>query len=472
MDLRGPPMLYPEERVINQSDACSATLAGQYVNEGWKRSFDPANISGSWYPQFMGAYLMARGAGADKTTALNMARAFADQGRPEGGTDAFKQILNQVKSIPIPKGARFLEKSQLWMSEGQYNFSSLVKFVDIIAGANWKKYILDSKGTLFIDTLDAITFNEVGAYAQVSKKLLKERLTLSFSGRYDKNEDFKGRFTPRATALIGLAENHNLRVSYQTAYRFPTTQQKYINLDVGDYSILGGLPWVMDFMKSKSNTIVELINGVPATTPYAYKEFKPESMTSYEVGYKALINRKLLIDAYGYWGSYRDFLTRNTLFRVNDGAVFSTVVNSPTKVKTYGFGLGIDYYITPMFSVFMNVYSDELKNVPANLMAYFNTPKYRVNAGLGHTGLGRKKAFGFNVVLHWQDNMFFEGDLANGPVDAFTTVDAQVNYKFEKIKTMVKLGGTNVMNKYYKNGFGNPEIGGLYYVSLGYNLFK
>ena len=148
------------------------------------------------------------------------------------------------------------------------------------------------------------------------------------------------------------------------------------------------------------------------------------------------------------------------------------MVNSPTKVKTYGFGLGMDYYITPAFSVFMNVYSDELKNVPANLMAYFNTPKYRVNAGLGHTGLGRKKAFGFNVVLHWQDNMFFEGDLANGPVDAFTTVDAQVNYKFEKIKTMVKLGGTNVMNKYYKNGFGNPEIGGLYYVSLGYNLFK
>ena len=37
---------------------------------------------------------------------------------------------------------------------------------------------------------------------------------------------------------------------------------------------------------------------------------------------------------------------------------------------------------------------------------------------------------------------------------------------------MVKLGGTNVMNKYYRNGFGNPEIGGLYYVSLGYNLFK
>jgi outer membrane receptor protein involved in Fe transport len=63
-----------------------------------------------------------------------------------------------------------------------------------------------------------------------------------------------------------------------------------------------------------------------------------------------------------------------------------------------------------------------------------------------------------------------EGELANGPVNAFTTVDAQVNYKFPKIGSMIKLGGTNVFNHYYKNAYANPEVGALCYVSFAYNI--
>jgi hypothetical protein len=35
---------------------------------------------------------------------------------------------------------------------------------------------------------------------------------------------------------------------------------------------------------------------------------------------------------------------------------------------------------------------------------------------------------------------------------------------------MVKVGGTNIMNHYYRTAFGNPAIGGLYYVSFAYNI--
>ena len=94
-----------------------------------------------------------------------------------------------------------------------------------------------------------------------------------------------------------------------------------------------------------------------------------------------------------------------------------------------------------------------------------------MNAGISNSGIGKKQNFGFNVILRWQDAFTWDGELANGKVNAFTTVDAQVNYKMKKIKTMIKIGGTNILNHYYKNGYGNPEIGGLYYVSLGYNLF-
>ena len=455
----------------NAGQAYSATVTTQIFNESWKPSYDPSDPGASWYPQYAGAYLQAKMQGADDITANNIARAYADRDRPAAGSQEFKQIFDQVRKIPIPNGGLFLEKSQLWMTEGQYNFSNKIKFAEIIVGGNWKKYVLNSKGTLFIDTLNPIKIDEFGAYAQITKRLFDNKLSLSASGRYDKNEDFKGHFTPRVTALITVAKNQNIRLSYQTAYRFASTQQKYIRLNVGDYMLLGGLPWVMDYMHANESPVFEIgPDGKISTTPYVYKEFKPENMQSFEIGYKGLIGEKLLVDLYAYAGHYEDFLGRNVLYQPATNQVYSTVVNSSTKVKTHGFGLGLEYQLPNNFSAFFNVYSDVITDVPSGFQSFFNTPKYRLNIGFANSGLGKSKHFGFNAMLHWQDAFMWDGELANGPVNAFTSVDAQVSYNIPKIKSMIKLGGSNIFNHYYKNAYANPEVGGLYYVSFGYNL--
>ena len=449
-------------------EAYSATVATQYLNEAWKRSFNPANIPGSWYPQFTGAYLMARGGGADKMTALNIARAFADQGRPMPGSTQFNQIFDAVRKTPIPNGGLFKEKSQLWMTEGQYTLGDAIKSAEIIAGASYKNYILNSSGTLFIDTLKPISSNEVGAYVQITRKLFAEKLTLTSSGRFDKNENFKAQFTPRFSALIKVAKDNNLRMSYQTAYRFPGNLSQWIRLDIGgDYLLLGGLPWVMNYMHADKNPVYQI--GGPAT-PYVYKEFKPETMRSFEIGYKGLIKNKLLIDAYAYFGSYKDFIGRIGLFQPATNNAFSIVVNSDTKVKTHGFGLGMNYRMGNNYSAFFNVYSDVITDVPAGFKSYFNTSKYRFNAGFANDGLGKNKRVGFNIMMRWQDAFEWEGELANGPLVAFTTVDAQVSYQFPKIKSTLRLGGTNIFNHYYKNAYANPAIGGLYYTAFIYNF--
>ncbi len=177
-----------------------------------------------------------------------------------------------------------------------------------------------------------------------------------------------------------------------------------------------------------------------------------------------------MIDAYTYFGKYQDFLGRNALYQPATGQVYSTVVNSTTKVKTHGFGLGLDYQLPANYSVFFNIYSDVITDVPSGFQSFFNTPKYRLNTGFANAGLGKNKRVGFNVVLRWQDAFNWDGELANGSLKAFSTVDAQVNYKFPGIKSMIKIGGTNILNQYYQNAYGNPKIGGLYYASLGYNI--
>ena len=67
--------------------------------------------------------------------------------------------------------------------------------------------------------------------------------------------------------------------------------------------------------------------------------------------------------------------------------------------------------------------------------------------------------------------MLWEGTFGTGNVPAFGTMDAQVSYRLSKIRSLIKLGGTNLFNDYYNSAFGNPSVGGLYYVSFGYNVF-
>jgi outer membrane receptor protein involved in Fe transport len=74
-------------------------------------------------------------------------------------------------------------------------------------------------------------------------------------------------------------------------------------------------------------------------------------------------------------------------------------------------------------------------------------------------------------MWRWQDKVDWQGTFAAGEIPAFGTLDAQVNYKIPSVKSVIKIGGSNILNKYYYSAFGNPRIGAIYYISLGYNIF-
>jgi len=215
-----------------------------------------------------------------------------------------------------------------------------------------------------------------------------------------------------------------------------------------------------------------------------FKTAKPETMESYEIGYRGVINNKFIFDAYYYFCKYKDFIAREAVARGASGnpstsvkelaspftsTNYSFVVNSETPVKANGWGLGLEYRIGKTYSITGNVYGDQLTNVQEGLVTFFNTPKTRFNLGLSSSNA--YKGFGFNVIYKWQDKINWEGTFGSGTIPAFGTLDAQVSYNFTKQKVLIKIGGTNITNHYYRNAFGNPYIGGLYYASIGYNIF-
>ena len=491
--------------IEDAGNSFNATIAARLYNETWKKSADlssPAATAASWYPQYFGALTQAMASGASAAAAAAAARAEADKGRPNGPIST-TAAFNELTSRAISKGgAQFIDKSTLSVVEGQLSLTEslgLDKYnMDLLVGGSARKYTLNSQGTLFADTAGKIGINETGAYSQLTKKFFGDVLKLSVAGRYDKNQNFKGQFTPRVTAVIKVAEDNNLRVSYQTAYRFPTTQNQYINLTVGGGTrLMGGLKSLRDFYNFNTNpaytpaSVAEFGAALLAKDPTAasklkvqeFGEFKPESMKSFEVGYKTLIAKRLLIDFYAYAGTYTNFIGGIQVVQAKNGpnplallssdtrVGYSISTNASTNVSTSGWGISADYMLPNNFTVTSSLYTDNIGDLPVGFVSYFNTPKWRANVGLNNTGFLLKNRLGFSASLHYQDEINYQGTFAVGKVDAFSTIDAVVTYKVPSIKSLIKAGGTNIFNKYYYTAYGSPQIGGLYYVSIAYNIF-
>lgn len=447
----------------NAGQSHNLTVTTRLFNEAWKPS-------AFWYQQYALAYLVQKQAGVADLAAHNAARAVADVGRPMAGDANFRRIFDSVRKMPISNGGGlFLDKSDLWMTEGQYNFSNEIKWAEVLVGANWKQYELKSEGTLFPDVKGKpITINEYGGYIQIGRDVIKDRLKLTASGRYDKNQNFDGRFTPRFTAVIKPSADQNIRLSYQSAYRFLSTQQQWIDLEVGQGRIMGANRFLWEKYNLINNPGKDTITGETVV----YKEVKPEYVTSFEGGYKALFAKKFLLDVYGYYGSYQNFVSRRDVAQNNNGTIagYSVVVNSPVKVHTYGWGASVEYLLPANFTVSGNLSSDRIDNVPEGFHVSFNTPELRSVLGLSNSGFGPGQKFGGNVSWRWQKATFYESDFVNGTVPSYHTVDAALFYKLSSVKSLIKIGATNLLNQYYRTGLGNPSIGGLYYLSFAYNV--
>ncbi len=477
----------------NAGESFNASALGAFLNETHKPS-------GTWFPQYIGTFSEGRrlnGPVASDFGLHQAARAAADAGRFIPGTPAFNNAARTIKSRPIrdPRGgALFLDKSDLYAADGQFNISDMFRFsntVEVIAGSSWKQWVMNSQGTIFADTIQRIRINEYGAYVQLKKKLFNEALTITASGRYDKQTNFKGNFTPRVSAVLKVAPENFVRLSYQTAYRFPTNQNQYISLVTGSGALIGCLPSFQDYYQLNSTrpgytaasvlayragNLADSSRLVRAT----YREVRPETVKSYELGYKGVIGKKMLVDAYVYSSLYQDFLVGVAVAQSRNGAnaelysPFSTnnvsyTQNATEDVRSIGWGLSLQYQWVKNYILYGNVFSDELRDVDPTVVTYFNAPRYRFNIGVRNDNV--YKNFGFNVVYKWQDENYYEGTFVTGTLPSFGWLDAQVTYRPANTKSTFRVGGTNIMNKYQRTGFGSPAVGGLYYVSYGYNLF-
>ncbi len=491
-----------------------------------------------WYPQYFGQFglgAVQTYAGAyqsalddDQTNAQAIAaaqaavqnawstlhatsRSLADQNRLQPGTAEFDAKADSLKNTPIPNGGKFLDKTNMYHAEAMYNLKNIIdpKTVEILVGGNYRIYDLNSGGTLFLKDASGneYTINEYGGYVQATKAFA-DKLKITGSVRYDKNENFKGQWSPRLSAVYTLKDVHNIRASYQTGFRIPTTQNQFINLNTPVSLLLGGLPILWDYYKLRENNTVMLEsyqkNPTDSTkwVKYAFPTFNPERVLTFEIGYKGLIASKLLIDAYYYNSTLKNYLGRALLIspgnstnglRANQAISMSS--NYDKDIKYQGFGLGLEYQLPKGYTIGGNISNNTLsaggvglfdskKNLNVlddGFQVGFNTPRYRYNLSTGKR-ISASSNWGFSVNYRYQQAFYWQELILptaaqlpqNNPevlIPAFGTVDAQVSLKIPAIKSIAKIGGSNILNNGYRTGWGNPIIGAMYYLSLTFDEF-
>ncbi len=495
-------------------DSYDMVFTGININRAWKDD-------NTWFGEYVGNYVAATLGGATNEAAHAAGRAAAESGRFEPGSAGFKQAFKESVNDPdLSTGSKFQDASKYYHVDGNYNFSHLTDFADIQVGTSYRRYSLNSSGTIYTDFDGAIDYSEFGIYTQIQKKFdLSESSSLKLTGsiRYDKSEFFDGFLSPRLSAGFTINKNHNIRASVQTGFRNPTTQDLFIGLDAGRAILVGSAPDNLDrysrsygvsgggqalgvpasvvqtgraaYENSYSLSSVQALGatGNPAVLEIANPEVvKPEQVTSAEIGYRGKLD-KVIVDFSAYRNSYKDFISQETVIAplygtVGDGALsvaaianadykaYSTYTNAEADVNSYGASIGLSTKIFGDYDLSANYTYSKLdfdQEAYPDFVTNFNTPEHKFKASLGNTDLF--KNFGFNLAYRFTDDYFWEASFGNGLVPEYHTLDAQINLRVPSMKSTFKAGGTNLLGNEYFTAFGTGFIGSMYYVSWTIN---
>ncbi len=480
------------------------------INREWKGDRQ-------WFTDYAGAYLAARflNPAVSDEQGHAIARQAADTGRYVPGTPEFNSALEKITSDgDLTTGSKFIDNSKIYHVDANYNLAHLTSdFADIMIGGSWRQYSLNSGGTIYTDADGPINYNEYGAYLQLQKQLLGEQLKFTGSVRYDKSELFDGFVSPRISLVYALdeAKRHNLRASYQTGFRNPTTQDLFIGLDAGAAILVGSAPDNLNRFTSSDLLLstngqnivgapsVQLSGGLAYTNAFSLESVnagapqpinvglvQPEKITAYEVGYRGIIGQ-FTIDLNGYYNSYQDFISNKTVLvplygQVGDNSLsllalqngdfqpFQTYTNSTADINSYGGGIGVNTKVLGDFDLGLNYTYAKLDFVEGSDPGFqpnFNTPEHKVKASFGHTDLFNN--FGFNVNWRWNDWYLWQSSFADGYIPSRNIVDAQINLAVPGIQSVFKIGGANIFGEEYVSAPGAGTIGAQYYVSWTIN---
>jgi outer membrane receptor protein involved in Fe transport len=469
-----------------------------------------------WFSDFTTRFNNTVNGGATVPEAMDQARAFADNGRVQPGSPAMKHLIDSLGKINNwDYGAALRVKANLLHSEFQHDIGNIlfknIPNVSLMYGADFRDYIIVPDGNYFINPSEAgtnLNYWKAGGFLQSTVALLHDKIKVNGVFRVDKNQYFSPKINPRLAIVYSPTQSHSIRASVQNGYRFPSIFEAFSNINSGGRKRVGGLPIMSNgifensYTQSSITTFQRAVQtdvntngmslneaivkeqGALKKNPYTY--LQPEHVTSFEFGYRTNLGEdRLRIDVDFYYNTYKNLMAQidaNIPKSQNADSVayflqsnskqnlYRLWSNSKTVSYNYGSTIGVAYDLSRKFRVGGNVTYAKLsrKEQSDGLEDGFNTPEWTYNIFVGSPNF--YKTFGFNINFRQQASYLWQSALATGNVAGYSTLDMQFMAGVFENKLQMKIGATNISNKYYYSFIGGPAIGGFYYLNVMYAL--
>lgn len=426
------------------------------------------------------------------------ARAFADRDVMSGNSAEFQRLLNETINNPdnFTGGSKYGGNSYLIHAEANYEIPVRPLGINLQTGGNLRKYTLQSQGNVYNDGPDGfnapIPISEFGAYFQLYRFFAQQRIKLQLTGRYDKNNNYKGAITPRASLIVGLDKNerHVLRFSTQTGFRNPASLESFSRFNSITGNLMGGAEenvnnYSVRFRDSTYNgrNIFEQLVTLPSAQAFGASGFtdpsllefpklnflRPEKISTLSAGYSGRISDHFTLNLNGYLNEYEGMIFRYLGYSLLVENVYAIFTNIDQKVSSHGINANIEAKFSKNFRLRANYdYLDfNAKEAMSNNPAFFpsfNSPNHRASVSLDNRDFYKGLGFAFHYM--WSDSYLYQSLGGEGEIESFSQLDGALSYKIESIRSTLKVGGSNLLNQGYRTIYGGPYVGALYYVSV------
>jgi len=398
--------------------------------------------------------------------------------------------LNDVELEPLREAFGFTDKGELVDTEVQYR--NLLGGVEFVTGLQYRRYSPDSEGTFLADAVGRdLDVDELGGYLQLERRFMDERLRAVLAGRFDTHSNYDDQFSPKAALVYTVAPGHNVRATYNRAFKSPTVLESFLYIPIDLTGVVPGY-----FLLAGGNIDGYEIRNAGGDVVRSIDALSPEEVNTVELGYKGVLGSKLFVDAVGYYSWYTDFISPLTTvadgfegvpFDENGDQVMLDQANFTGLLTYFNFGesevrgldIGLNYYFTDAINASLSYSHIDRVNFESESGDDFllNVPEDKIKGSLTIGDLIGSGSF-LNISSRWNSAYKFasgshwisENLLDDGEVPSRFVTDITAGYQIPNSGLSAKVSASNVFNNERIPVLGAPVRERLLWLSLTYKF--
>jgi len=483
---------------FSENDNFGVTNNGRNRIKDWQVQFQSLEISSNhWFAQ---ATRTSNSAG--DTYQINNVAAGAEAIFGEAlqnGASPSQARQAALDELPaLRESNKFVDEAVLWDSEIQYSNSFNVGLgtLDFVTGGQFRKFLPDSDGTFLADANNEdIDETEGGGYLQLDYRPTND-LRFNAAARVDGNSEHEAQFSPKAAVVYTVAPSHNVRFTFNRAFKSPTILNNELFISAAGAPIFLG-------NSDDGFTVRDFSNGQVGEVVREVDPLDPEEVNTIEVGYKGVFGDRLAVNATAYNSWYDNFIS--PLTSVADptglitGAPSGTVAfsdGSPVAegtplegtLSTYfnfgsatvrGLDFGTQFAASEKLSLTGNVSVIDLSDFDqgnANQDLLLNVPEVKFKWGVTVRDVGLDNSF-VSAKGRWKSSYEFRSGFwdsqkfyDDGEVPSRVTANLTAGYTIPQTGVKLKASVTNLFNADTPDVLGAPETERLFWVSATYKF--